>query len=308
MSGSSRRTVAAVVGSLLAAGLLILGIWVTAERNGPSPTTPAAPGTSSPASSPSGQPSTPTRPSATPSRPVTTAVTVYFHSGEKLVRVTRRVPRTQMVATAALRQLLAGPTAAERADGLWSPFSARTAGMLRSVRIADGVAYADFADLRQVIPNASSSAGSAALLGELDATLKQFSTVRRTVYSLNGDVATFYGWLQLAPPPAGPPEILHVAAIPTLRDDNGWWQLPDGGGTVGFTAVVRGADRVEFYLVPTGTNTWPQRTLLPNDAYAGHPYTARLDYQDEPLSAHLVVVATGPGGQSQYDAHNLYHP
>jgi hypothetical protein len=213
-----------------------------------------------------------------------------------------------MVATASLRQLVAGPTAAERADGLWSVFSARTAGMLRSLRIADSVAYADFADLRRVIPNASSSAGSAALLGELDATLKQFSTVRRTVYSLNGDVATFYGWLQLAPPPTGPPQILQVTAIPALPDENGWWQLPDGAGTVGFTAVVRGADRVEFYLVPTGTNTWPQRRLLPNDAYAGHPYTVRLDYLDEPLSAHLVVLASGPGGQSQYDAHNLYHP
>jgi hypothetical protein len=315
MSRSSRRTVAAVLGSLLAAGLVILGIWVVADGDGTSPVPPAAPGSSSSAPSPSLEPSTPVGPSAQPSTPVdpsstpaTMTVSVYFHSGEELVRIARRVPRTPMVATAALRQLLAGPTAAERADGIWSWFSARTAGMLRSVRVADGTAYADFADLRPVIPNASTSAGSAALLGELDATLKQFSTVRRTVYSLNGDVATFYGWLQLAPPPSGRPEILQVATIPTLRDVSGWWQLPDGAGMVGFTATVRGADRVEFYLVPTGTNTWPQRRLLPNDAYAGHPYTARLDYRDEPLSAHLVVIATGPGGQTRYDTHNVYHP
>lgn len=310
MNGSSRRRVAAVLGSVLAALVLILGTWMIADRNGGSPTTPAAPGTSSPAptaSTPTA-PTGPTGPTATPSMPAMTTVIVYFHSGEKLVPVTRRIPRTPMVATAAMRQLLAGPTAAERTAGMWSWFSARTAGMLRSVRVANGVAYADFADLRPVIPNASTSAGSAALLGELDATLKQFSTVRRTVYSLAGDVATFYGWLQLAPPPAGRPEVLSVLPIPRLRDENGWWQLPDGAGSAGFTATVRGADRVEFYLVPTGTNTWPQRRLLPNDAYAGHPYTARLDYRDEPMSAHLVLVATGPGGRTQYDAHNLYHP
>ncbi|HEY6746791.1 MAG TPA: GerMN domain-containing protein [Mycobacteriales bacterium] len=189
-----------MLGSLLAVGVLILGILVV-TNGGRSSAPPAAPGTSSPASAPTVEPSTPIGPSATPSRPATTTVMVYFHSAEKLVLVTRRVPLTQRVATAALRQLLAGPTAAEREAGTWSWFSARTAGMLRSVRVADGVAYADFSDLRPVIPNASTSGGSAALLGELDATLMQFRTVQRTVYSLDGDVAAFYGWLQLAPPP-----------------------------------------------------------------------------------------------------------
>jgi Sporulation and spore germination len=101
-----------------------------------------------------------------------------------------------MVATAALRQLLAGPTATERGNGYWSFFSDATATMLRGVRIANGVARADFADFSRIIPNASSSSGSAALLAELDATLKQFGTVRTTVYSFNGDVAAFYEWLQ----------------------------------------------------------------------------------------------------------------
>lgn len=310
MSVSSRRTVVAVLGSLLAVGLLILGVWVITGRDDTSPTSPAAPGTSgtaTPSQPPTSQPTTPGGSPGTSPAPATTKVTVYFHSGEDLVAVSRRVPHTSKVATAALTQLLAGPTEAERAAGISSWFSSRTAGMLRSVRVADGVAYADFADLSAVIPNASSSAGSAALLAELDATLKQFATVRRTVYSLDGDVATFYGWLQLAPPP-NRPEVLQVSPIPLLKDVNGWWRLPDGAGSVGFTATVRGADQVRFYLVPTGTATWPQRRLLPNDAYAGHPYTARLDYRDEPLSGHLVVVATGPGGEVRYEAHNLYHP
>ncbi|GFJ80937.1 GerMN domain-containing protein [Phytohabitans houttuyneae] len=132
-------------------------------------------------------------------------VKVFFHLGQDtdpdtVVAVNRTVPRTTKVATAALTALLAGPTRAEQDSGYWSHFSPATAGMLRSVRIANGAAHADFRDLRKVIPNASSSAGSAALLAELNATLKQFDTVRTTVYSLNGDVAAFYEWLQMVPP------------------------------------------------------------------------------------------------------------
>jgi hypothetical protein len=105
-----------------------------------------------------------------------------------------------MVATAALNQLLAGPTSAERAAGYWSVFSSRTAGVLRSVRIGNGVGNVDFRDFSEIIPNASSSTGSAVLMSELDATLKQFGTVRTTVYSFDGKVAPFYEWLQLSPP------------------------------------------------------------------------------------------------------------
>ena len=310
MSRSSRRTIVALLGSVLAVGLVLVGVWVIAGGDDGSPRSPAAPGTATPSGPPATVPTSPGGPTQSPGTrpaPATMVVKVYFHSNGELTAVTRRVPRTSKVATAALTQLLAGPTAAERADGISSWFSSRTAGMLRSVQVADGVGYADFADLRGVIPIASTSAGSAALLAELDATLKQFSTVRRTVYSLDGDVATFYGWLQLAPAPSQP-EVVQVTPIPLLKDVNGWWRLPDGAGSVGFTATVRGADQVRFYLVPTGTNTWPQRRLLPNDAYMGHPYTARLDYRDEQLSGHLVVVATGPGGTVEYVAHNLYHP
>jgi len=72
--------------------------------------------------------------------------------------------------------------------------------MLRSVRIANGVAHVDFRDFSRVIPNASSSCGSALLLAQLDRTAKQFPTVRRAVYSFDGSARTFYEWLQRSPP------------------------------------------------------------------------------------------------------------
>jgi hypothetical protein len=72
--------------------------------------------------------------------------------------------------------------------------------MVRGVRVTGGTGFAGFRDFRRLLPNASSSHGSAALLAELDATLKQFPTIKRTLYAFNGDVAAFYTWLQLEPP------------------------------------------------------------------------------------------------------------
>lgn len=150
-----------------------------------------SPGTATPGGSPSATKATMT-------------VRVYFHMGRgndyRLAAVARTVPRTPDVATAAMTQLLAGPTAGERHAGFSSFFSEKTATMLRSVRVAHGVAYADFHDFSKIIPNASSSAGSAALLAEMNATLKQFPGVQSTVYSFEGDVAAFYEWMQMVPP------------------------------------------------------------------------------------------------------------
>lgn len=103
----------------------------------------------------------------------------------------------------ALAQLLAGLTAAEVAEGLSSWFSAATEGMLRGVVIANGVAHVSFDPaLRTTISGASSSCGSAGFMAQLDATITQFDTVDRAVYSLGGDVPAFYEWLQALPPTA----------------------------------------------------------------------------------------------------------
>jgi hypothetical protein len=128
----------------------------------------------------------------------TAQVKVYFTTAGSqcdVVQPYTRTVETPAVLTGALTQLLAGPTDEER-PATATVFSDATAGMLRSVAIRDGVAYVDFADLRQVIPNASSACGSASLLAQLDATTEQFSTVHRSRYSINGSQATFYNWLQ----------------------------------------------------------------------------------------------------------------
>ena len=112
----------------------------------------------------------------------------------------RRTVTTPAVLTGAMRALLAGPTAAERQRGFNGWFSSKTADKLRGVHVRSGVAYIDFRDMRRVIPNASSSCGSVLLLAQLNRTARQFPTVKRAVYSFNGNRRSFYEWLQRSEP------------------------------------------------------------------------------------------------------------
>lgn len=111
--------------------------------------------------------------------------------------VYRAVPSSPQVLTAALTALLAGPTAQEADAGITSWFSSATAGMLRGVTLTDGRAVVDLRDLRPVIPGAGSSAGSALLLSQLDATVFQFPTVSSVEYRIDGSCTAFTEWVQL---------------------------------------------------------------------------------------------------------------
>jgi hypothetical protein len=134
-------------------------------------------------------------------QPETIEVRVFFSRGEleescaAVDPVVREVAGTDPL-TGALEALLAGPTPAEVADGFGGWFTTATAGMLRSVEVRGEVAYVDLDDLREVIPDASTSCGSALLLAQLDGTVTSTVEVDRVVYSIDGDTETFYAWLQ----------------------------------------------------------------------------------------------------------------
>jgi predicted secreted protein len=150
------------------------------------------------------------------------AVHVFFPRGNtgidcSRVHAVRRAVEPPAVLAGALRELLAGPTPAERTRGYGGWFSSRTAHAFRRARIAHGVAYVDFRNFSRTIPNASSSCGSALLLAQLDRTAKQFPAVRRAVYSFNGSRRAFYEWLQLDVPrvTTAASAVIHL----TRRDD-----------------------------------------------------------------------------------------
>jgi hypothetical protein len=121
-------------------------------------------------------------------------VEVWFSVNEEPVPARRRVGGAPL--DGALRALVVGPTEEERADGMHSWFSEETRGVLRRVRAENGQVVLDFRDLPDLIPNASTSAGSRDLLMSLDSTVFQFDWVESVEYRLDGSCDAFWEWLQ----------------------------------------------------------------------------------------------------------------
>ena len=111
--------------------------------------------------------------------------------------VARKVASTSSIATAALEQLFSGPSASERAKGYLSTFSDTTKAILIGVRVKNGTAYVNLKDFTQIIPNTSASCASELFMAEMDTTLKQFPSIKKAVYAIEGSPRSFYGHLQM---------------------------------------------------------------------------------------------------------------
>jgi spore germination protein GerM len=109
--------------------------------------------------------------------------------------VTRRVQSPEIL-SGAIETLLAGPTDAESEAGYGTILTDEVGWELASVTISDGTALIDFSEDSQPFNNMSASCVHLALMTQLEATATQFSTVDRAVFSVGGDIPTFYHWLE----------------------------------------------------------------------------------------------------------------
>jgi spore germination protein GerM len=117
----------------------------------------------------------------------------------KVYPVTRTIPKTDAVARAALEQLFAGPTSLEKADGFYSDFSEATKSFLISVNLKNKAAYVNLRDLTSTssIGNFTTSCGGSNFFGQVENTLKQFSSIKKVFYAMEGDPSLFYDWMQI---------------------------------------------------------------------------------------------------------------
>lgn len=113
--------------------------------------------------------------------------------------VTRRVQSPELL-SGALEALLAGPTESEIAAGYGTVLTAEVDWELASVTIIDGTALIDLAEDSEPFNNMSASCVNLALMAQLEMTATQFPTVDRAVFSVGGDIATFYHWLERSAP------------------------------------------------------------------------------------------------------------
>jgi hypothetical protein len=107
--------------------------------------------------------------------------------------------------------------------------------------------------------------------------------------------------------PTPAPRVLSVTTSPTLREVEGWLELPKGPGTVRFTVRASNTDRVRFVLTPTGTETGPYGKLLGEDHDARDGFTLTWNFgAGDASSAHFNIQATGPGGTVDHHI-NIFH-
>jgi hypothetical protein len=96
--------------------------------------------------------------------------------------VERIVPKTEAVARASLEELLKGPTDAEMSDGYFSNINSGV--KIQSLSIdANGTAHVDFSE---ELETTGGSCRVIEIRSEINYTLKQFSTVKDVIISING--------------------------------------------------------------------------------------------------------------------------
>jgi len=96
--------------------------------------------------------------------------------------VERKIPKTAGVAKSALEELLKGPTEKEIAAGLYT--SINSGVKIQKIEIYQGTAYVDFDS--QLEFQVGGSCRVAAINSQIVETLKQFSTVKDVVISVDG--------------------------------------------------------------------------------------------------------------------------
>ena len=119
-----------------------------------------------------------------------TTVKAYFSTQEssedcsKVFAVNRDVPKTTAVARVALEELLKGPTDFEKYAGIST--SINNGVTVKSLTIENGVAKVDFD--AKLEAGVAGSCKVIAIRAQIEQTLKQFSTVKSVVISINGKI------------------------------------------------------------------------------------------------------------------------
>jgi len=123
----------------------------------------------------------------------TTVVKVYFNNPDidpnwdtecnNVFAVERKIPLTRSVALAAMTELLKGPTDAEKNSGYVTNIN--TGVKVQKLTIENGVAKIDFDERLEY--QVGGSCKTSAIIAQIKQTLKQFSTVKSVVISINGE-------------------------------------------------------------------------------------------------------------------------
>ncbi|MEZ5344150.1 MAG: GerMN domain-containing protein [Pyrinomonadaceae bacterium] len=115
----------------------------------------------------------------------------------------RKIPKTRAVAKAALLELFKGPTPEEEEKGFSSLSPDETKDILKSVKIKNGAAYVNFNEIVYTQMGTATTSCGSGFFSSIEATLKQFPTIKRVFYAIEGNPRDFYEWVQVGECPEG---------------------------------------------------------------------------------------------------------
>jgi spore germination protein GerM len=111
--------------------------------------------------------------------------------------VERAIPKTKAPATAALKELFKGATEKEIATGLAPAFTPENADIFISVNVKNGAAFVNLRkSIEEKMSFVSSTCGGMAFHSSILATLRQFPTIDRVYYAIEGSPREYYDWTQ----------------------------------------------------------------------------------------------------------------
>jgi len=128
-------------------------------------------------------------------------ISLFFSKGDsdctKVHKIEREIDHYSDALRTALNLLFWGPTEYEKQDGYTSLFSPKTKSILKSIRIVDKIAYVDFRDFREIIPNASASCASQSFISQVTGTIKNYENINKVIFAIDGNPKTFYDFMQI---------------------------------------------------------------------------------------------------------------
>ncbi|MFJ8063923.1 hypothetical protein ACIQYS_04770 [Psychrobacillus sp. NPDC096426] len=92
-------------------------------------------------------------------------------------------------------------------------------------------------------------------------------------------------------------QILKVDTDLEVKD--GWHIVPTDVNTITISVEVENVETILFWITPTGTGTWGERTLIGYDIDGNDGWSIEWEFGDRIFHDHITVQALGSDGATQ---------
>lgn len=102
-------------------------------------------------------------------------------------------------------------------------------------------------------------------------------------------------------------QILKVST--DLEKEKSWFIVPKGVTTMTISVEVENVETILFWITPTGTEPWGERTLIGYDIDGSDGWSLQWEFGDRTFHDHIAVQALGSDGVTQakesFNIHSL---